>query len=40
VADGVLATPSVPLNGFLTPSDEPGGGVDWDEDAVSRFAFE
>jgi mandelate racemase len=40
VADGGLATPSVPLKGFPTPSDEPGGGADWNEDAVARFAFE
>lgn len=34
----VLAAPPQVRDGVLTPSDVPGTGIDWNEDAVRRFA--
>jgi mandelate racemase len=36
-ASPILSEPVVPQDGFLTPSETPGTGLDWDEAAVSRF---
>jgi mandelate racemase len=38
LADAVLDTPATVVDGCVTPSDEPGGGVVWNEEAVARFA--
>ncbi|WP_341318736.1 enolase C-terminal domain-like protein [Paraburkholderia sp. IMGN_8] len=40
LADAVLAAPSVSIKGYVTPSDNPGGDVGWNEDAVFRFTPE
>ncbi len=37
LADAVLASPAIVVDGCVTPSDEPGGGVTWDEAAVERY---
>lgn len=37
LADAVLENPSVVVDGCVTPSDEPGGGVTWNEEAVARY---
>ncbi|HYF59914.1 MAG TPA: enolase C-terminal domain-like protein [Burkholderiaceae bacterium] len=34
----VLADPPAPRDGAVVASDAPGSGIDWDEDAVARFA--
>jgi mandelate racemase len=34
----VLAEPILPQGGFVTAPDVPGTGIEWDEDAVRRFA--
>ncbi|RPH45687.1 MAG: mandelate racemase [Burkholderiales bacterium] len=34
----VLARPISPQGGFVTAPDVPGTGIDWDEDAVTRYA--
>ena len=36
-ASPILKQPVVPQNGFVTPSETPGIGLEWDETAVSRF---
>jgi mandelate racemase len=36
-ASPILREPVVPQNGFVTPRDTPGIGLEWDEAAVSRF---
>lgn len=38
LAAPVLQTPLKFLNGYATPSDVPGTGLEWNEEAVSRFA--
>lgn len=38
LADAVLEQPAVVVDGCVTPSEQPGGGVTWNEDAVKRFA--
>lgn len=40
IADGVLATPLRPSKGYVSASEAPGIGVEWDEDAVRRYAIE
>jgi len=37
-ASPVLAAPPAVVDGMLVPSDAPGTGIDWNEDAVRRFA--
>ena len=39
VADAVLANPLRAVSGYVTADERPGNGVDWDEDAVRRFAL-
>jgi mandelate racemase len=39
-ASPILRNPVVPENGFVTPADAPGTGLEWDEEAVSRFLVE
>ena len=34
----VLARPIAPRDGFVAAPDVPGTGIDWDEDAVRRYA--
>jgi mandelate racemase len=36
-ASPILRNPVLPENGFVTPPDTPGAGLEWDEAAVSRF---
>jgi len=36
-AGPILQRPAMPINGYLTASDAPGTGVEWDEHAVRRF---
>ncbi len=36
-ASPILRNPVVPENGFVTPAETPGIGLEWDEAAVSRF---
>jgi mandelate racemase len=38
VADPVLREPLAPAGGMVTAPDRPGSGVEWDEDAVRRYA--
>lgn len=40
LADAVLASPLRAVNGYVTAVDQPGNGVDWDEDAVMRFRLD
>jgi mandelate racemase len=37
LADAVLANPAVVVDGCVLPSEEPGGGVEWNENAVAQF---
>lgn len=37
LADSVLRRPLVAENGHVRPGEDPGSGVEWDEDAVARF---
>jgi mandelate racemase len=37
LADAVLLRPPAAVGGFVQPEDQPGGGVEWDEDAVARY---
>ncbi|TDV15800.1 mandelate racemase [Paraburkholderia caballeronis] len=39
LADAVLDNPSIVVDGCVTPSEEPGGGVTWNEAAVARFVL-
>jgi mandelate racemase len=39
-ASPILRNPVLPQDGFLTPADAPGAGLEWDEEAVSRFLVE
>jgi len=36
-ASPLLQQPVIPQNGFVTPSERPGIGLEWDETAISRF---
>ncbi len=36
-ASPILRNPAVPREGFVTPSDTPGSGIEWDESAVARY---
>jgi mandelate racemase len=36
-ASPVLAEPTVPVDGHITPSSRPGTGVAWDEAAVTKY---
>lgn len=36
-ASPLLRNPVVPRDGFVTPPDTPGSGLEWDEEAVARF---
>jgi len=36
-ASPILKQPVAPQNGFVTPSETPGAGLEWDETAISRF---
>ncbi|WP_238554776.1 enolase C-terminal domain-like protein [Paraburkholderia hospita] len=40
IADGVLAAPLKVTNGYATASNSPGSGVEWDEDAVKKYAVQ
>jgi mandelate racemase len=39
VADPILREPLVPAGGTVTPADRPGIGLDWDDQAVRRYAL-
>jgi mandelate racemase len=39
-ADPILAAPFELADGFLTVPDRPGAGVEWNEDAVTRYRFD
>ena len=39
VADAVLASPLQVTGGYVTADDRPGNGIEWNEDAVRRFAL-
>jgi mandelate racemase len=38
IADPVLREPLAPAGGTLTAADRPGIGLEWDGDAVRRYA--
>jgi mandelate racemase len=37
--DAVLAAPTSPVNGMVQPSQAPGTGIAWNEDAVARYGL-
>jgi mandelate racemase len=39
LADAVIETPLQAVDGYVTPCETPGNGIEWDEDAVARFAY-
>jgi mandelate racemase len=39
IADAVMRRPCVATDGFVSATDAPGSGIEWDEAAVARFAL-
>lgn len=39
VSSSILENPLEPVNGMVTPTDEPGSGISWDHAAVDRYTI-